>query len=264
VTGEGWDAAYEKFPREITLGIQWLSNPVMWSYTTFHTETAQQPLRSPRDDERILRVVIVEGDGGVRRALRRWIDSQTDVACVAAYSSAADALRRASPGRKELWLLNRALPDGPGSQCLERLRRLTPELAGVIYSIYEDSNELFLATPGGALAYHMKRTPPERMLEPLRAGEAAAFSSNEILARVRRYFQGALALAPGSEGAAELDNLTPREHEILRLLSKGHVDKEIAARLGISGWTVHGHVKHIFEKLNVHTRTEAVVKFLQK
>lgn len=69
---------------------------------------------------------------------------------------------------------------------------------------------------------------------------------------------------PSGPSSLETAGLTPREHEVLALLSKGELAKEIASSLGISIWTVHGHVKNIFEKLGVHTRTEAVVKYLQK
>jgi DNA-binding NarL/FixJ family response regulator len=102
-------------------------------------------------------------------------------------------------------------------------------------------------------------------LDPICAeGPVTPLLPQEILLRVRKYFQGCLNFAPSGETNRALESLTNREREILQYLSKGYVDKEIAMRLGISAWTVHGHVKNIFEKLNVHTRTEAVVKLLQK
>ncbi len=96
------------------------------------------------------------------------------------------------------------------------------------------------------------------------AGTAGPLSPELIAARVREYFQHLVATLPSGPSALDVARLTPREQEILALLAKGDLAKEIAESLGISIWTVHGHVKSIFEKLNVHTRTEAVVKFLQK
>jgi DNA-binding NarL/FixJ family response regulator len=190
---------------------------------------------------------------------------QRGVCCSAVYANAEEVFRRAAPKPNELWLLNRALPDMSGDDCRERLKQLVPEFCGVLYSIYEDSDRLFLAPPGGASAYLLTRTPPDRMLAPVVA-EASnkLLPPAELLAHVKFFFAKILAFGGAAEVTPELAKLTVREHEILELLSKGYVDKEIASRLGISGWTVHGHVKNIFEKLGVHTRTEAAVKFLQK
>ena len=113
------------------------------------------------------------------------------------------------------------------------------------------------------MGYLLKRTSPLRILEPL-ADATGPLTRESIAARIREYFQNLLTAMPIGPSSPELSKLTAREHEILTLLSKGGVAKDIASTLGISLWTVHGHVKKIFEKLNVHTRTEAVVKFLQK
>jgi DNA-binding NarL/FixJ family response regulator len=140
-----------------------------------------------------------------------------------------------------------------------------PELPALIYSVYEDSDQLFKATPGGATGYLLKRTPPEQMLEPI-AGllSQGPLKPQLIVQQVKQYFQNVTTLLQSGESIHEMGKLTPREKEILGYLSKGYLDKEIAQSLGISVWTVHGHLKNIFEKLQVHSRTEAVVKYLQK
>jgi DNA-binding NarL/FixJ family response regulator len=143
------------------------------------------------------------------------------------------------------------------------MQRVVPELCAVNYSVYEDSNQLFLATPGGASAYLLKRTAPDRLIEPALSG-LETFSCQDLLVRVRQYFEAAMAFVPGVEAPRDLESLTPREQELLALLSRGYEDKEIATRLGISAWTVRGHLKHIFGKLKVHTRTQAAVRFLNK
>ncbi len=140
-----------------------------------------------------------------------------------------------------------------------------PAVPGLLYSVYEDSEELFRATPGGAGIYLLRRTPPNGFLEP--GAELLArgnLSGAELAAGVWQYFINLVASLPIGGPARQLAHLTQREGEVLALLSKGRMDKEIAARLDISIYTVHEHVRNIFEKLRVHNRTEAVVKFLQK
>ena len=256
----GWAGALEKQRREITVGFHWSTHPVMWSYTTFHTELAdEKPALAKKASA--LSVVIVEPDSGVRRALKRMVNAHPQAVCVAAYSG-GEINESTRPRRGELWLLNQNLPKD-ARQYLERLHARAPGFASLIYSVHEDSNQLFLATPGGVSGYHLRRSRPEQFLEPVMPLSAALLSSPRILARAKAFFQTSLMTAQG-EDQWLLEDLTARENEILQLLSKGHVDKEIAGRLGISAWTVHTHVKNIFEKLDVHTRTEAVAKYLQK
>ena len=111
----------------------------------------------------------------------------------------------------------------------------------------------------------LKRISPTRLLDPiLDAPKQPNLSNGELLPRVRSYFKHLLLPRHDHETSSGLGRLTRREHEVLALLSKGCVDKEIAQALGISVWTVHGHIKSIFERLRVRTRTEAVVRYLEK
>ena len=145
------------------------------------------------------------------------------------------------------------------------MRTLAPKVAGLIFSIYEDCDELFKCAPGGAASYLFRRTLPTRILEPIAEPPERRFLSREnIVDRIRQYFQATVASLPAGSLAQVLTTLTQREHEILGLLSKGQPDKEIADLLRISTWTVHGHLKKIFEKLAVHNRTEAVLTYLHK
>jgi DNA-binding NarL/FixJ family response regulator len=160
-------------------------------------------------------------------------------------------------------LQNYSPPNQPGAACLDELRRARPGLLGLLYSVFEDSDQLFKSTPGGAAGYLLKRTPWFRIFEPL-AETKGSLTQEVVAASIRDYFQRLVTSMPSGTSALELARLTPREHEILARIAQGYLAKEIADALGISIWTVHGHVKSIFEKLNVHTRTEAVVKFMQK
>ena len=145
------------------------------------------------------------------------------------------------------------------------MHRLCPRLPIVFFTTHEDSDQLFKATPGGASGYLLKRTSPERLFEPivdvLNDGD---LSPVRIALFVRRYFQNLVESLCFLESAPDMARLTQREREILNLLSKGCLDKEIADTLGISLWTVHGHLKKIYEKLGVHTRTEAAIRYLHK
>jgi DNA-binding NarL/FixJ family response regulator len=162
-------------------------------------------------------------------------------------------------------LVNQVLPDKAGTEFAQALETCAPRVAVVVYSVYEDSSQLFMATPGGASAYLLKRTRAEELLAPIeRLLAGGPLSHSQISEHVRQYFHGAALSLQSGEHHHEMGLLTRREKEILDCLSKGQVDKQIADTLGISPWTVHGHVKNIFGKLRVHSRTEAVVKYLRK
>jgi DNA-binding NarL/FixJ family response regulator len=268
VVQEGWEAVVQRFPRELTVGIHWAENPLAWTYTSVHT-LVEGPFPKALCDStkqgQHFNVAILEPNAGVRRALVRCVNSQTGFACTATYSSAGDALsdiRRSAP---DLALIDGSSPDVTAAEFSDKLQRLTPGLPIVFFTTHEDSDQLFKATPGGASGYLLKRTSPERLLEPivgvLRDGD---LSPDRIALHVRRYFQSLVESLSTLESARDMARLTQRERDILNLLSKGCLDKEIADALGISLWTVHGHLKKIYDKLDVHTRTEAAVRYLQK
>jgi DNA-binding NarL/FixJ family response regulator len=265
VINRGWAATNRKFSRELTVALRWLDNPLAWSYATIHTRiehgvpvTANSASRSTETG-----VAVIEPDPGLRQSLAWCLNHQSGVHCVATFADAAEALRDITRLPVQLALVNHDLPNQQGATVLDSLQRGKTGLAGLLYSVYEDSEHLFYSTPGGAGGYMLKRTAPFRLLEPM-AGLASPLTREKITGRVREYFQQLCSLMTSGPSALEMAKLTPREHEILALLSKGKLAKEVADSLGISVWTVQGHIKNIFEKLNVHTRTEAVVKFLQK
>jgi DNA-binding NarL/FixJ family response regulator len=147
--------------------------------------------------------------------------------------------------------------------CFEELQRVRPGLVVLSYSVFSDADQLFKSTPGGAAVYMLKRTAPNRLFEPI-AELTGTLTREQIASHVRNYFHQLSAMLPSGPPFWKLGKLTPREHEVLALLSEGDLVKEIAGTLGISNWTVQGHVKSIFEKLDVHSRTEAVIKYLQR
>ena len=290
VVGQGWDSACKCFPRELSVAFRWSDNPLAWTYTTVLTQisggaslpaslwtTTHLPVSPARGDARptdsakqpILsgkfRVGIVESDSGLGQTLSWCINQQDGCCCVQTFASAHAVLDEVRRHAIDLVLVNQNLPDKPGIACLNELSAVAPRIFGLLFSVFEDSEQLFEAAPGGAPCYVFRRTPPTKILVPIEAAlKSGPRTREQFNSSVRRYFQDVVISSPIHATANELSNLTPREHEILGLLSKGHPDKEIADFLRISTWTVHGHLKKIFEKLGAHNRTDAVVKYLNK
>jgi DNA-binding NarL/FixJ family response regulator len=269
VVADGWPVVNTRFSRELTIALRWLDNPLAWTYMTLHTLAGSQPppAPAPRSSPAVADVAVVESDPGIRAALARCVNEMAGFRCALAPATAAEALRESERPRRplQLALVSYTLADDSGAACLERLKKAAPQTAAVLYSIYEDSEELFRTTPGGASSYLLRRTPCTEFLDPVKDLSGKVTAGGDPLARCAwEYFKNTFGPAPSDTSPRQLTSLTHREHDVLGLLSKGHPDKEIAQRLAISIHTVHEHVKNIFEKLAVHNRTEAVVKYLQK
>ncbi len=267
VEGQGWDSACKRFPRELSVAFRWSDNPLAWTYTTVLTQTEPQrmPAHKPHAGLARFTVGIVESDPGLREVLSWCINQQEGCRCIETFASGGAALAEARRHPMDLLLVDQNLADNSGIACLNELSAIAPKIFGLLFSVFEDSEQLFKAAPGGAPCYVFRRTPPTKILVPIDAALKSGVRTREQFnSSVRRYFQDVVIASPIYGAPDQLSNLTPREHEILGLLSKGHPDKEIADFLRISTWTVHGHLKKIFEKLGAHNRTDAVVKYLNK
>jgi DNA-binding NarL/FixJ family response regulator len=246
--------------------LRWQDNPLAWTYTTIHTRRTGGPSK-PAPNHATLplerHIVFIEHDAGIRFALAAHANSQEGFRCDTAFVGAAEALSEIPRRRVDMVLANHDLPDEAGVACFEELQRVRPGLVVLSYSIFADSDQLFKSTPRGAVVYMLKRTAPNRLFEPI-AGLAGTPTHEQVASHVRHYFHQMSARLPSGPPFWKRTKLTPREREVLALLSKGDLVKEIAGALRISNWTVQGHVKNIFEKLNVHNRTEAVIKYLQR
>jgi DNA-binding NarL/FixJ family response regulator len=268
IVERGWGDAFEHFAREITVAVHWAGNPLGWTYTTLHTRSSDGCFDRPSNNSKPVRrwrVALIEPEAGIRRALAEAIHRHPDCVCESALAGVEVALRDLPGRRLDLLLINQHQTNNSILESLQELSHLAPDRPIVLYSVYEDSEQLFKATPGGASGYLLKRTAPGQLLAPLSLiPQASAMRSEQIARSVRRYFQNLIESWPAEASSPDLARLTHREQQVLNLMAKGHVDKEIADALGISVWTVHGHVKNIFEKFGVHSRTEAVVKYLHK
>jgi DNA-binding NarL/FixJ family response regulator len=263
IRARGWPAVFELHPREVTVAFHWTDNPLAWTYTTFATLPLRE--RAVEKESAVWRIVVVDGDRGFQRATEFYINLHPGFTCEATFDTVEGARRWMRISRPELVLVNQDFPDMEAAKVLAELKSASPDTLGMLFSVYADSGQLFKCSPGGALGYLFKRTPPERMLEPLLNAPVMRPPPPHYLSAVAvNYFEqvlGRLELKPAS---SKLARLTPRESQILDYLSKGFPDKEIAAATGISAWTVHGHLKSIFEKLQVHNRLEAVLEYLNK
>lgn len=263
---QGWNSVFSHFTRELIVTFEWCMNPVLWTYTTIHTLVGKHPVAAedslPANPNRQC-VLVVELDAGIRRALCWSIDHQPGFGSIPC-DSVESFDRSLNVHKPRMVLLNRNLAGRAGFKSIGTVAPIRPGVPALTYSVHVDGDQMFVSTPGGAGGYLVKRVKPDRILEPiLNVTSRSELMTDDLLLRVKYYFQELLQLHTSHDNSA-IANLTRREREVLSLLSKGCVDKEIAHAMGISIWTVHGHIKRIFEELKVRTRTEAVVRYLEK
>jgi DNA-binding NarL/FixJ family response regulator len=268
---EGWPSVCGKYPREITIAIFWVVNPVAVTYTTVHTivggiRELRPPETAATTPQPCRRVAVIEPDPSIQMALKFWLDRQPGIRCVLTAERMGNVLEaNGAAGRPELLLFNRALPPAATTALMQTLKERLPDLPVFAYAISEDIDQIFISLSGVKAGYIFRRRIPGELLEPVRGAlSAEKFSVKHVAHHVRNYFSNLFESGGPIGGSPRIANLTAREGEILNLLSKGCVDKEIAEALRISVWTVHTHLRKIYEKLQVHTRTEAVVKYLGK
>ena len=205
-----------------------------------------------------IRVAIVEDDEGIRSSLGNMINRSPAYRLVGSYADAESALKELMQFNPQVVLMDINLPQMDGVECVRRLKAKLPETQFIMLTVYEDNDRLFKSLMVGASGYLLKRTPTPKLLAAIReAHEGGAPMTPQIARRVVQHF---LRTEPHSE----LEKLTPRERDILDQLSKGFLYKEIVENLGISMDTVRSYIRNIYEKLHVHSRTEAVVKYLNR
>jgi DNA-binding NarL/FixJ family response regulator len=204
-------------------------------------------------------IAIVEDDALIRENLSRLIDEAPGFRCAALYANAEQALQQIPREPPDVVLMDLNLPRVSGIECVRRLKQLVPRLRIMVLTVYEDSDKVFAALEAGAGGYLLKRTPPDKLLEAIRdIHEGGAPMSSYIARKVVQSFQKSSADVP------EVNQLSPREQEILHLMASAYHNKEIATQLRISPETVRVHLRHIYEKLHVNSRSQAVVKLFHK
>jgi DNA-binding NarL/FixJ family response regulator len=204
-------------------------------------------------------VSIVEDNDQLRSTLARVIGRAEGFQCLSHYANAEDALKNLPDVKPEVVLMDINLPGMNGVECVRQLKQLLPQTQVMMLTVYEDTENIFNALAAGASGYMLKRTPRAELLDAIReVHRGGSPMTTHIARKVVQSFQKAPAAAEATE------SLSPREAEVLDLLSQGLIYKEISDKLGISYETVHTYIRRIYEKLQVRTRTEAVAKFLRR
>ncbi|MHA4812449.1 response regulator [Flavitalea flava] len=212
-------------------------------------------------------VCIVDDNKDIRSALEQIILMTEDYTLAGSFSGAEEALLRIPQVKPQVVLMDINLGDGEsGIDCVRQLKPQDPGILYMMCTVYEEDEKIFEALTAGANGYILKKTAPGKLLEAIRElHEGGAPMSSQIARKVVNAFQFMNATAGDPvennfQGKA-LSVLSNRENEILELLAKGMLYKEIAGRLFISQETVRKHVYHIYEKLHVNNRVEAINKF---
>ncbi|HTL73291.1 MAG TPA: response regulator transcription factor [bacterium] len=201
-------------------------------------------------------VAIVEDNKTTREGLETIINLSPDFRCVCTCSTAEEALRVLPKLEPELVLMDIQLPNMSGVECVARLKELLPALKAIMVTVYEDPDRVFSALRAGASGYLLKRSTPDEVLNAMREVQLGGGAmSGEIARKVIGYFR------EQTTAKSEVEELTPREREVLELVVHGLSNKEICERLNVTVAAVRFHLKHIYQKLHVHSRTEAALKF---
>lgn len=203
-----------------------------------------------------LRVALVEDDPGIRAGLCAVLDAADGFVCTGAFGSVEEMLARFD-GAADVMLMDINLPMLSGVEGVPLLKARHPALPVVMLTVYDDAERVFAALKAGATGYLLKRTPPDDLLAALAdVHRGGAPMSASVARKVVDSFHAPVPEAPPESG------LSPREQEVLHYLAQGFRYKEIAEALFISPETVRSHLRSIYDKLHVRSRTEAVVKYL--
>jgi DNA-binding NarL/FixJ family response regulator len=205
-----------------------------------------------------IKVAIVEDDEGIRSSISTLIRRAKDFKLAGEYANGESALREIPKVLPDVVLMDINLPGMKGYECVRQLKAVHPSVQFLMLTVYEDSDSLFNSLKAGASGYLLKRTASTRLLEAVRdVHNGGSPMTPQLARRVVQFF------SRPAEGQSPVSRLTAGEKEFLDQLANGYAYKEIADRMKISIDTVRSYVRTVYEKLHVHSRTEAVVKYLR-
>jgi DNA-binding NarL/FixJ family response regulator len=214
--------------------------------------------KSKKRDMRI-KVSIVEDSRGTRESLTELLGRAPSLRCVGAHANGEEALRQIPVEEPDVVLMDINLPEMNGIECVTRLKERMPKMQVLMLTTYDENDLIFDSLRKGASGYLLKNMPTTELIQAIEQVHAGgAPMSMQIARKVVNHFQHI------NKPQSDMEKLTKREHEILALLAKGYLYKEIADQLGIALSTVRAHLHAVYEKLHVQSRTEAVVKFLER
>ncbi len=207
----------------------------------------------------VIEVAIIEDQPEVREGLALLINSTEGYQCGQRFASMEEALQEIGRHTPHVALVDIGLPGMSGIEGVRLLKQRYPQIQLLILTIYKDDDRIFEAMCAGACGYLLKKTPPARLLESIKEVVAGgAPMSPEVARRVTELFR---RFHPPADANY---HLSPQELHLLQLLGEGHHYKTAAAEMGLSVHTVGFHMRHIYEKLQVHSKSEAVAKALKE
>ena len=206
-----------------------------------------------------INVAIVEDNPIIREGLTYLINTSPGFQCVGACATAESALEEIPRIQPDVVLMDIGLPGMSGIECIRQLKERSPKVQTMMLTVFEDAEKIFQSLAAGASGYLIKTTPPAKLLEAIQElHQGGSPMSNQIARRLVEFFQ-----QPRSSFSA-VNQLSDREQEVLSILAKGFLYREIAQALGISVDTVRTHIRSIYDKLHVHTRTGDILKAFPK
>jgi DNA-binding NarL/FixJ family response regulator len=204
-------------------------------------------------------IAIVEDDAGICEDLAQMIGEAGDLACVCVCRNGRAALHKIPKCAPDIVIMDIQLPDISGIKCTAKLKQMLPNTQILMFTIRDDEEQIFQALEAGASGYLLKSAGPSSVVSALREIAAGGAPMTAMVSRMVVQSFHNPRLDHGT-----INRLTPREREVLGFLVKGHLSKEVADRLFISVETVNYHLKQIYRKMHVRSRTEAVVKYLRQ
>jgi DNA-binding NarL/FixJ family response regulator len=207
----------------------------------------------------MISVSIVDDEKKLCESIAAFLNGSPGFRCVSIYGSAETALQRLPADPPDVVLMDINMAGMNGIECVRRLKVLAPRLQILMLTVYDDTDQIFKALAAGATGYLLKRHDPEELLQAIRDVQAGGSPmSNSIARKVVASFQKADLIGENE------NQLSAREQAVLDCLARGLPYKQIGDELGISINTIRTHLRHIYEKLHVQSRTEAVAKYLRR
>ncbi|MEW6193986.1 MAG: response regulator transcription factor [Bacteroidota bacterium] len=209
------------------------------------------------DKKKIITVSVVEDNPEIRKSLDILISGSEGFKCISSYPNAEEAIRELPKKNPDVILMDINLPGASGIECVKKIKPLLSNSNIIMLTMYDDSEKVFEALSAGATGYLLKRTPPQKLIEAIKeVSEGGSPMSMQIARMVVKSFNHIITKDKVK------DLLTDRENETLECLARGMRYQEIADNLFVSVDTVRTHIRKIYEKLHVHSKTEAVLKYL--
>jgi DNA-binding NarL/FixJ family response regulator len=215
-------------------------------------------LASQSEKNNVIRVSIVEDDTAVREILKDWMGRATGFKFISGFACAEDGLAELPRQKPDVVLMDIKLPGISGVECVRQLKPRLPLTQFLMHTVYEDSNHIFNALQSGATGYLLKQASHDELLAAIRYVHAGGSPMTSYIARrVAQCF-------PNTPAKSESDDksLSPRERDVLEMLARGFLYKEIAEALSIGVRTVDTHIRRIYEKLHVRSRAQAVARYV--